>query len=175
MRTSVRRLAGDLAADWKVNRGDLRSRIVVCSYRLAHHLRRPLSKSPRWWVLPIGAVYKGVVAGLLTVDIPWTTVIGKGLRIQHGYGIVVHRAAQIGDHCTLKQGVTIGVRLGSSPPDAPILGDGVSVGSGAQLLGSIRIGDKAKIGAGAIVLRDVPAECTAVGNPARVIGDQSGS
>ncbi len=102
--------------------------------------------------------------------------IGKRLFIDHGMGVVIGETAEIGDEVTLYHGVTLG---GISPAEEsdrqrnqkrhPTLARGVIVGSGAQILGPITVGEDARIGANAVVTRDVPAGCTAIGIPARLI------
>jgi serine O-acetyltransferase len=94
--------------------------------------------------------------------------IGKRLFIDHGMGVVIGETAEIGDDCTLYQGVTLGgTSLTRGAKRHPTLGSGVIVGSGAQVLGPFRVGDGARIGAAAVVLREVPEGATMVGNPAR--------
>lgn len=101
------------------------------------------------------------------ISLPKAATIGPGLRVWHFGGVFLHPDCVIGANCTLRQGVTIGNRDVDGP--VPVLGDDVDIGAYAQLLGAIRIGDGAKIGAMAVVLCDVPAGATAVGAPARVI------
>jgi serine O-acetyltransferase len=98
-------------------------------------------------------------------DIPLGSNIAGGLLIPHPNGIVVHPGAQIGPNCLLFQQVTIGSAKGG----VPRLGGHVDVGAGAKLIGPITIGDHARIGANAVVTRDVPAGATAVGIPARIL------
>jgi serine O-acetyltransferase len=94
--------------------------------------------------------------------------IGRRLFIDHGMGVVIGETAEIGDDCTLYQGVTLGgTSLTRGQKRHPTLGNGVIVGSGAQVLGPFRVGDGARIGAAAVVLREVPDGATMVGNPAR--------
>ena len=93
--------------------------------------------------------------------------LGGGLMLPHPQGVVVHPRARIGPNCMLFQGVTLGT--GGPKPGVPVLGGHVDVGCGAKLLGGIRVGDHAKIGANAVVLCDVPPGRTAVGVPARVV------
>ncbi len=95
--------------------------------------------------------------------------IGKGLLIDHGSGVVIGETAEIGDYCTIYQGVTLGGTGKDSGKRHPTLGDHVMVGSGARVLGPFRVGDHAKIAAGAVVLEEVPDYATAVGVPARVV------
>lgn len=99
--------------------------------------------------------------------------IGHGVLIDHGAGVVIGETAEIGDGCTIYQGVTLGARGGEHGRKRhPTLGRGVLVGAGAVVLGNIRIGNGARIGAGAVVLTPVADNCTAVGIPARIIKKQ---
>ncbi len=95
--------------------------------------------------------------------------IGKGLFIDHGMGVVIGETAEIGDNVTLYQGVTLGGTGKQTGKRHPTLGNNVLVSAGAKVLGAITIGDNARIGGGAVVLKDVPPNTTAVGVPARVV------
>lgn len=95
--------------------------------------------------------------------------IGRGLFIDHGSGVVIGETAEIGDNCTLYQGVTLGGTGKHVGKRHPTLGNNVMVGSGAKVLGPFRIGDNSKIAANAVVLDEIPDNCTAVGIPARVV------
>lgn len=101
--------------------------------------------------------------------------IGKGLLIDHGSGVVIGETAEIGDFCTIYQGVTLGGTGKDSGKRHPTIGNHVMIGSGARILGPFTVGDHAKIAAGAVVLEEVPPYATAVGVPARVVrvGGQS--
>lgn len=95
--------------------------------------------------------------------------IGPGLRLPHGAnGIIIHKKSVIGSHVTVYHQVTLGGR-NATDADPPIIEDHVEIFAGAKLLGSIRIGEGATVGANAVVISDVPAYCLAVGVPARVI------
>jgi serine O-acetyltransferase len=107
---------------------------------------------------------------LTGISIPKQAEIGPGLRIFHFGNIFVHTEVKIGARCTMRQGVTIGNRHAGGP--VPVLEDDVDLGAYAQLLGGIRIGRGAKIGAMSVVLQDVPPGHTAVGIPARIIPPQ---
>jgi serine O-acetyltransferase len=96
--------------------------------------------------------------------------IGRRVFMDHGMGIVVGETAEIGDDCTIYQGVTLGgTLLSRGAKRHPTLGAGVIVGAGAQVLGGFTVGEGAKIGSNAVVIKPVPAGGTAVGNPARVV------
>lgn len=108
-----------------------------------------------------------LLESVLGISLPLGLQAGGGLRIWHFGGIFVNRNAIIGRNCTLRQGVTLGSRHDDGP--SPVLGDDVDLGSYAQVLGAVKIGDGARIGSLSVVLIDVPAGCTAVGVPARVL------
>lgn len=95
--------------------------------------------------------------------------IGKGLFIDHGSGVVIGETTEIGDNCTLYQNVTLGGTGKDVGKRHPTLGNNVMVGAGARVLGPFKIGDNSKIAANAVVLEEVPPNCTAVGVPARVV------
>lgn len=101
------------------------------------------------------------------VSLPKEARIGPGLRIWHFGNIFVHPGSEIGAGCTLRQGVTLGDRREGGP--APVLEDGVDLGAYAQILGPVRVGRGAKVGALSVVLADVPPGATAVGVPARIV------
>lgn len=95
--------------------------------------------------------------------------IDEGLFIDHGAGIVIGETTVIGKNCVIYQGVTLGGTGKETGKRHPTLGDNVMVGSGARVLGPVNIGNNVKIAAGAVVLHDIPDNCTAVGVPARVV------
>lgn len=95
--------------------------------------------------------------------------IGKGLFIDHGAGVIIGETTVIGDNCTLYQGVTLGGTGKEQGKRHPTLGNNVMVSAGAKVLGSFTIGDNCKIGAGSVVLEEVPANCTVVGIPGRIV------
>ncbi len=95
--------------------------------------------------------------------------IGRGLFIDHGMAVVIGETAEIGDNCTLYQGVTLGGTGKDIGKRHPTLGNNVLVGAGAKVLGPFKVGDNAKIAANAVVLNEIPADSTAVGIPARVV------
>ena len=116
--------------------------------------RKWLVLQHRFWSVMTGA------------DIPINTQIGGGLIMPHPNGIVIHAASVIGPNCILFQQVTLGTNRQTG---APHLGGHVDVGPGAKILGNVRIGDHAVIGANAVVIQDVPAGATAVGVPAKIL------
>ena len=103
------------------------------------------------------------------IEIHPAAKIGRGLFIDHGMGVVIGETTEIGDNCTIYQGVTLGGTGKEKGKRHPTLGNNVVIGAGAKCLGSFTIGDNSKIAAGAVVLCDIPPNCTAVGVPARVV------
>lgn len=103
------------------------------------------------------------------VEIHPAATIGKGLVIDHGMGVVIGETTVIGDNCLIYQNVTLGGTGKEHGKRHPTLGDNVMVGSGAKVLGPFKVGDNSRIAAGAVVLTEIPPNCTAVGVPARVV------
>ncbi len=130
-----------------------------------------LSIRSRFVRAPFSVVYRMLfrrARNIYGIELPFQTVVGRRVIFEHQHGIVVHGSAVIGDDCVIRQGVTIGNRnLGAS--EAPRIGDRVNIGAGAKILGNVVIGDDCNIGANAVVLKDVPERCTAVGIPARIV------
>lgn len=137
---------------------------AVFFYRIHHFL---------WKIhLKILARFLSQVARFLTgIEIHPGAMIGKRLFIDHGMGVVIGETAIIGDDCTLYQGVTLGgVGTGQYQVKRhPTLKDGVTIFSGAKIIGNVTIGEKSIIGAMAVVLDDIPSCCTAVGIPAHIV------
>jgi serine O-acetyltransferase len=106
---------------------------------------------------------------LTGIEIHPGATIGAGTFIDHGMGVVIGETATIGDYCLIYQGATLGGTGKESGKRHPTLGNHVVVGAGAKVLGNLQIGDRVRIGAGSIVLRDVPSDCTVVGVPGRII------
>ena len=133
---------------------------AVAGYRMCHWLVRK-----RVPIVPM--VIQRLVEVATGISISPEAVIGKGLVIMHFGGIVIHERTRIGDNCTITHGVTIGNKVPGG--DAPRLGHHVYLCVDAKVLGEITIGDHCVVGAGAVVLRSVPARCVVAGVPARVV------
>jgi serine O-acetyltransferase len=103
------------------------------------------------------------------IELPYTVILGRRVIVEHCGAIVIHGYSRIGDDCIIRQGVTIGARRVDRASEAPELGARVDVGAGAKILGKVRIGDGAEIGANAVVLNDLPPHVIAVGIPARIV------
>ncbi len=138
---------------------------ALLAYRVSHWLKvrdvpilpRVLSQLARW---------------LTGVEIHPSAKIGTGFFIDHGMGVVVGETAEIGDYVTLFQGVTLGGTGKERGKRHPTVGNHVVVGAGAKILGGITIGDNVKIGANSVVLKNVAANSTVIGVPARIIKTQ---
>lgn len=135
---------------------------AVLYHRLAHFCYRHGRKFLARWISQTARFLTGI-------EIHPGATIGRGLFIDHGTGVVIGETTEIGDHVTLYQGVTLGGTGKETGKRHPTVCDGALVGSGARVLGPVRIGKYAKVAAGAVVLDDVPDEATAVGVPARVV------
>src|SRR6201991_1163573 len=131
---------------------------AVLAHRVAHALHEQ-----RVPIAPRAIAY--VARAITGVEIHPAARVGEGLFIDHGMGVVIGETADIGDDVTLYQGVTLGGTGFATGKRHPTVGDNVTVGSGAKLLGPITIGHGAKIGANSVVITDVPPHSTVVGNP----------
>ncbi|MDY0324445.1 MAG: serine O-acetyltransferase, partial [Candidatus Carbobacillus sp.] len=135
---------------------------AVWWYRVSHFLWRHRMRL-------LARILSLLVRFLTGIEIHPGAKIGRRLFIDHGMGVVIGETAEIGDDCVIYQGVTLGGTGKESGKRHPTLGNHVLVSSGAKVLGNITIGDCAKIGAGSVVLKDVPARSTVVGVPGRVV------
>jgi serine O-acetyltransferase len=132
-------------------------------------LHRISARLWRWKIRLVARALAQFARGLTGIEIHPGAQIGRRVLIDHGMGVVIGETAVIGNDCTLYHGVTLGGVSCLEGKRHPTLGVGVVVGAGAKILGPIFVGDRAKVGSNAVVLKDVPADATAVGIPARVI------
>lgn len=139
---------------------------VMLSYRRAHKLYRKKHYF-------LARLLSQRAARKTGIEIHPGAQIGKGLFIDHGCGVVIGETTVIGDNCTLYQGVTLGGTGKEQGKRHPTLGNNVMVSAGAKVIGSFKIGDNCKIGAGSVVLREVPQGSTVVGVPGRVVRHNS--
>ena len=135
---------------------------VMLSYRRAHQLYEKGHYFWARWISQRAARKSGI-------EIHPGAQIGKGLFIDHGSGVIIGETTIIGDNCTLYQGVTLGGTGKEQGKRHPTLGNNVMVSAGAKVLGSFKVGDNSKIGAGAVVIKEVPDNATVVGVPGRVV------
>jgi serine O-acetyltransferase len=171
MKMSLSRLVAQVVEDWRAHDGDWTRPgfQALAVHRFGNWrmgissklLRAPLSVAYR-------LLYRGVRNGY-GIEVPYSARIGRRVTIEHQSDIVIHGNASIGDDCIIRQGVTLGIRDLDAVDAAPRLGNNVSVGAGAKILGAVTVGDGAQIGANAVVLSDVPKNQVAVGVPARLV------
>ena len=135
---------------------------ALMAYRVAHRLH----KKEHYFAARAISQTARFITG---IEIHPGATIGRGLVIDHGMGVVIGETAEIGDNCTLYQGVTLGGTGKDVGKRHPTIGNNVLVGAGAKVLGPFKIGDNTKIAANAVVLDEIPDNCTAVGIPAKVV------
>jgi putative colanic acid biosynthesis acetyltransferase WcaB len=165
----------ELTQDWSVNAESTKSQVIMVAFRAAHRcltdasVPRPLAKA---YVL----YYKVLTTWLLGVELPPETVVGPQLRIIHPQAIVVNGQTRIGARVILRACTTIGNVMGADgvASDSPVIGDDVELGANVVMVGPLHIGAGARIGAGAVVVKDVPPGGVAVGNPARLLEADAG-
>ncbi|MCE5285298.1 MAG: serine O-acetyltransferase, partial [Pelosinus sp.] len=131
-------------------------------HRVSHYLYK------RNWVL-LARLISNIGRFFTGIEIHPGATIGEGLFIDHGTGIVIGETAELGNNVTLYQGVTLGGTGKEKGKRHPTVGNNVVVASGAKVLGSFKVGDNSKIGAGSVVLHEVPANSTVVGIPGKVV------
>ena len=134
---------------------------ALALHRVAHAIWR------RGWTIP--ARFLSHIARFLTgIEIHPAARLGPGLFIDHGMGVVIGETAEVGENVTLLQGVTLGGTSLKREKRHPTLGNNVVVGAGAKIIGAFKIGDGSRIGAGSVVVREVPTNSVVVGVPGRV-------
>lgn len=135
---------------------------AILRYRIAHKLYQKKHYFLARW-------YSQRTVRKTGIEIHPGATIGKGLFIDHGHGVVIGETAIIGDNVTLYQGVTLGGTGKESGKRHPTIGNNVMVSAGAKILGSFTVGENSKIGAGSVVLSEVPPNSTVVGVPGRIV------
>lgn len=135
---------------------------VILNYRVAHKLYRKKHYFLARWISQRAARKTGI-------EIHPGARIGKGLFIDHGSGVIIGETTVIGNNVTLYQGVTLGGTGKERGKRHPTLQDNVMVSAGAKIIGSFSVGENSKIGAGSVVLNEVPPNCTVVGVPGRIV------
>lgn len=135
---------------------------AVALYRIAHRLWRLRLR----WLAQAVAHFARFLTG---IEIHPAARLGRRLFIDHGFGVVIGETAEVGDDCTLYQGVTLGGTSWQPEKRHPTLGNNVIVGAGAKVLGPITVGDGARIGSNSVVVKNVPAGATVVGIPGHLV------
>jgi serine O-acetyltransferase len=140
---------------------------AICVYRFGRRVLARKDGPAKYLLLKLYWLFFRLVETATGISLPLQARIGPGLRIFHFGQIFIHSQVVVGRNCTLRQGVTIGNLEKDGP--VPVVDDDVEFGAYAHVLGGVRIGRGAKIGAMSVVLSDIPPGSTAVGNPARII------
>jgi serine O-acetyltransferase len=135
---------------------------------IMHRFSHWIWKQRLYWLARFSSHFARWITG---IEIHPGATIGRRVFIDHGMGVVIGETAVIGDDCTLYHGVTLGGTSWNKGKRHPTLEQGVVIGAGAKILGPITVGAHAKIGSNAVVVKDVPADATAVGIPARILDE----
>ena len=158
--------------DWEVNKTtSAKSRLSLSMFRLAQILGR-LPKPFSFISIIYRTIYQLFIEWILGIELPWDIeYVGPNLKLNHGQALVVYRETIIGANCTLRHSTTLGNKKlpDGSYSASPRIGNNVDIGSNVVIIGPITVGDNAIIGAGSVVVKDVPANAVVVGNPAQVI------
>ena len=158
-----------LTQDQNANKGNSKARIVLFMFRLAQLANKNIIVA-LILCLHLG-LYHILVEWFLGIELPRKTKVGKGLIIYHGQALVINQGVVIGQNCTLRNSTTIGHKVlkDGSLSGCPTIGDRVDIGANVCIIGPVKIGNDVKIGAGCVVVKDIPDGCTVVGNPAKII------
>ena len=135
---------------------------AAVSHRIAHHLWGKNFKFTARVMSQVSRFFTGV-------EIHPGAVIGKGFFIDHGMGVVIGETSEIGENVTIYHGVTLGGTSFTREKRHPTIGNNVTIGAGAKILGPLTVGDNSKVGANSVVIRDVPPDSTVVGIPGSVV------
>lgn len=135
---------------------------ALVNYRIAHHLHQKRHYFIADWISKHTRKKTGI-------EIHPAAQIGKGVFIDHGMGVVIGETAIVGDYCTIYQGVTLGGTGKDKGKRHPTIGNNVTIGSGAKILGPFTVGDNSKVAANAVVLNEIPPNSTCVGVPAHIV------
>jgi len=159
----------NIREDWRTYQGDLTRQglWVMAAYRFGrwrYGFRSPILRMPLSFCYKILKLMSQILTG---IDLPCEVVVGRRFKIEHFGDIIISGDTQFGDDVVIRNGVTVGLRR-TGVRGAPVIGNRVDIGTGAKILGAIRIGDDVAIGANAVVLEDVPDGCIAVGVPAQI-------
>ncbi|XTZ39806.1 colanic acid biosynthesis acetyltransferase WcaB [Salmonella enterica] len=155
--------------DFRANQWSLRPCCMVAAYRIAHFCSVWRKKHPinNLWAVPVLLLYRFMTECLFGYEIQAAATIGRRFTIHHGYAVVINKNVVAGDDFTIRHGVTIGNR-GADNLACPVIGNGVELGANVVMIGGITIGNNVTIGAGSVVLDNVPDNALVVGEKARV-------
>ncbi|SMC00621.1 satase isoform II [Hymenobacter roseosalivarius DSM 11622] len=159
--------------DFRANRGNVKAQLVLMLFRLATVVRRNrvLIIFFCWYLI----IYRVLVEWFLGIELPWSLRAGSGLRLDHGQALVINGESRLGQNVHVRHSTTIGnKKLADGTYSAcPRIGNNVDIGAQVCIIGDIEIGDNVIIGVGSIVVKSIAPNCVVVGNPARVIKENT--
>lgn len=156
--------------DWVSNKGNIKGRWVLFHFRLGQFLYQ--NKITKILFLPLLIFIKIYLDWFLNVDIPFKTKIGKGCVIYHAHALVIFSDVVIGDNCVLRHCTTIGNKGVGLESKSPVIGDNCDIGSNVVIIGDVTLGNNVSVGAGSVVIKNVPSNSIVIGNPGRIIKKQ---
>ena len=162
-----------LFQDWAANRQNFKAQLVLFLFRLVQAFNRFTITKIIFY--PYFMLYRFWVEWGWGIELPRKLTIGKGLSLYHGQALIVNKSTVIGEYWTLRNSTTIGHKklADGTFSKCPRIGNHVDIGANVCIIGDITIGDNVIIGAGSIVVKDVPSDCIAVGNPAKILENKS--
>jgi len=158
-----------LFQDWQANRRNFKGQLVLFLFRLVQVINRYMLLKVIFILYLLW--YRYVVDWVWGIELPRKLTIGKGLSLYHGHALVLNQGVIMGENCTLRNSTTIGHKklANGSFSKCPRIGNNVDIGANVCIIGDITIGDNVVIGAGTVVTKNIPSDCVAVGNPARIL------
>ena len=158
-----------LLQDRQSNRQNFKGQLVLFLFRLAQLINRSMIAKVIFY--PYLLLYRYWVDWVWGIELPRKLTVGKGLSLYHGHALVLNQGVVIGNNCTLRNSTTIGHKklANGSFSACPRIGNNVDVGANVCIIGDVQIGDNVSIGAGSVVVKSIPANSIAVGNPARIL------
>jgi putative colanic acid biosynthesis acetyltransferase WcaB len=158
-----------LFQDRQANRQNFKAQLVLFMFRLAQLINRSMVLKVIFY--PYLLLYRYWVDWVWGIELPRKLTVGKGLSLYHGHALVINQGVIIGDNCALRNSTTIGHKklADGSFSACPRIGNNVDIGANVCIIGDIEVGDNVIIGAGSVVVKSIPANSMAVGNPARIL------
>lgn len=158
-----------LITEMKILKGNTKGRLFISAFRISSFFTK--NKILKILGFPIRMLYKIIFQWVFGIDIDDTTKIGFGFNVYHGQSLIINRDTIIGKNVTVRHNTTIGIAKEGG--NCPTIGDNVTIGANAVVIGDIMIGNNSTIGAGSVVIRNVPENSVVAGNPAKIIKNNS--